>query len=146
MTAKLHATAGGCALALIAGFWGATAISELSGDPEAVRAVKRGILWGMAVLIPCLMATAFSGSRLARGASAPLIVRKRRRMRIVALNGFLLLPSALFLAFKAEAGAFDTAFIVVQAIELLAGGLNMSLMALNLRDGLALRVRAPLSV
>jgi hypothetical protein len=45
---------------------------------------------------------------------------------------------------RAAAGAFDTSFYLLQAIELLAGAVNLSLMALNIRDGLRMsgRLRA----
>ena len=63
-------------------------------------------------------------------------------MRIIAANGLLVLaPSALFLAWKAGSGEFDAAFIVVQAIELVAGSANLALMGLNIRDGLRMRKR-----
>lgn len=41
----------------------------------------------------------------------------------------------------AAAGSFDTAFYVVQAIELLAGAANVALMGLNARDGLRMAGR-----
>jgi hypothetical protein len=34
---------------------------------------------------------------------------------------------------------FDGAFVAVQALELLAGALNITLLSLNMRDGLRLR-------
>ena len=63
-------------------------------------------------------------------------------MKIIAANGILILmPSAFFLAFKAQAGAFDTAFYVVQAFEIVAGATNITLLSLNMRDGIALGLR-----
>ena len=41
----------------------------------------------------------------------------------------------------AVAGSFDTAFYVVQAIELVAGATNLALMGLNARDGLRMAGR-----
>lgn len=144
MTRFLHAGLGSLALALIALFWSATVLSELAGDPLWIARVKTAILWGMGVLVPCLIATAGSGHRLAGSSVHPAIVAKRRRMRLIALNGLLvLLPSALFLAGRAEAGRFDTVFVAVQAVELLAGATNLWLMGCNLRDGLEMRVRRP---
>jgi hypothetical protein len=66
--------------------------------------------------------------------------RKLRRMPFIAANGLLVLvPSALYLAAAARSGSFGTAFIAVQAIELAAGAVNITLLGLNLRDGLRLR-------
>jgi hypothetical protein len=70
---------------------------------------------------------------------APVVAAKRRRMPFIALNGILILvPSAFFLATRAEAGDFDLAFYLVQGVELTAGATNIALMSLNLRDGFAL--------
>ena len=67
---------------------------------------------------------------------------KLRRMPIIAANGVLILvPAALFLAMKARGGAFDGAFYAVQAIELVAGAINLALLSLSLRDGLRLSGR-----
>jgi len=67
-------------------------------------------------------------------------------MPIVTANGVVvLIPSALFLAWKASAGAFDTMFYAVQAVELIAGAANFTLLALNMRDGLRMTRRLPSS-
>jgi len=63
-------------------------------------------------------------------------------MKIVAANGLLiLLPSAFVLASWANAGRFDAMFYALQGVELLAGAVNFSLLALNMRDGLKLSGR-----
>ncbi|MHC2332263.1 hypothetical protein ACVIW0_001552 [Bradyrhizobium sp. USDA 4454] len=61
-------------------------------------------------------------------------------MPFVAGNGILILiPSALFLASRAQAAEFDATFYAVQAIELVAGATNIILLALNMRDGLKMK-------
>ena len=63
-------------------------------------------------------------------------------MPVIAFNGLLILvPSAFFLAYKAGSGDFDTSFYAVQALELVAGAVNLSLIGLNIRDGLRLSGR-----
>ena len=63
-------------------------------------------------------------------------------MRLIAANGiFILVPSVLFLAWKAGHGEFDAAFVAVQIVEFAAGSLNLALMGLNIRDGLRLTRR-----
>lgn len=142
MIKLIHPLAGVLALLTIAAFWLSTTISELFGTPETVALVKTAIPWGFLLLIPALMATGGSGLKLARGRRAGLLGVKLRRMRIIAANGVLILvPAALFLAAKAADGAFDTAFYVVQAVELLAGALNLTLLAFNMRDGLRMSGR-----
>ena len=63
-------------------------------------------------------------------------------MPLIAANGLVvLIPAALFLAFKARAAEFDTVFYAVQALELVAGAANITLLGLNLRDGLRMKGR-----
>ena len=58
-------------------------------------------------------------------------------MPFIAANGLLiLLPAAIFLDHWATAGTFDTKFYIVQGVELAAGAINLTLMGLNMRDGL----------
>ena len=126
----------------ISAFWLSTVASELSGSVDAIIAVKRAIPWGFLLLIPMLAATGGSGFALAKGRKAGLIGTKIKRMRFIAANGVLvLIPAALFLAFKATAGEFDLAFYAVQAIELIAGATNLTLLGLNMRDGFKLSGR-----
>lgn len=142
MRTKIHAAAGAVALLTVACFWLATVTAELSGHAETMAAVKSGVLAGMAVLIPAMIVVGASGFSLGQGWKSPIVQQKKRRMRIVAANGLLvLLPSAYVLAGWAEDGRFDAAFFVVQALELAAGAVNIALLSLNMRDGLALRRR-----
>ena len=136
MTKTLHPLAGFIALTTIASFWSATVLAELFGSATTIATVKTAILWGFLLLIPALAATGGSGFALARGATGGAIGAKRKRMPIIAANGVLVLvPSAFFLAARARAGAFGLDFYLVQAIELIAGAVNLRLLWLNLRDG-----------
>ncbi|WP_372094543.1 hypothetical protein [Tistrella mobilis] len=136
---RIHPIAGTIALLTIASFWLATVTAEIWGSAATVALVKTAIPWGFLLLVPALAVTGGSGMALAKGGQAGggLVARKRRRMAIVAANGMLvLIPSALFLAARAGAGRFDTGFVFVQAIELVAGAVNLTLLCLNLRDGI----------
>ncbi|RKT37969.1 hypothetical protein [Thiocapsa rosea] len=136
MLNRIHPLAGTLALLTIPAFWMATVLSETFGETATVIAVKTAIPWGFLILIPALAATGGSGVVLARERSGALVERKRRRMAFIAANGLLVLvPSALFLSFKAQAGELDGVFFGVQALELLAGAVNLVLLGLNLRDG-----------
>jgi hypothetical protein len=140
MLKTVHPVAGGIAILTIAVFWTSTALSELFGPAAAIVAVKSAIPWGFFLLIPALAAAGGSGVALSKGARGGLIGTKFKRMPIIAANGFLvLIPAALYLAYKAKAGAFDGAFYAVQAIELLAGLVNITLLSLNMRDGLKIK-------
>ena len=135
MTKVIHPIAGAVALPTIATFWLSTVISELSGSTSFVTAVKTAIPWGFLLLIPALTATGGSGFGLAKGAHEDLIGTKLKRMPFIAGNGILILiPCALFLASKARGSQFDTSFYIVQALELVAGATNLTLLGLNMRD------------
>lgn len=139
MKSKLHGLFGLVALLCIASFWLSTVVSELLFDQASVVAVKNAILSGMWVLIPAMMATGGSGFSLARGHRGRIVDVKSRRMKIVAANGLLLLlPSAWMLASWANVGHFDATFYALQGLELLAGAINITLLAMNMRDGLRL--------
>jgi hypothetical protein len=142
MLSKIHPIAGLIAFLTILTFWLSTVTSELFGSRELIVEVKEGIPWGFLILVPALATTALSGIRLAGSSSHPAIVKKRRRMPIIAGNGLLILiPASLCLAKLASAGDFGALFYGVQAIELIAGALNLSLMSLNIRDGIRLSQR-----
>ncbi len=137
MKQRVHPIAGMVAMAMIAIFWLSTAISELSGSQPFITDVKTLIPWGFAILIPALAITGGSGFSLADGRDGGLIGIKKRRMKIIAANGIVVLaPAAFFLAYKAGAGQFDMGFYAVQAVELLVGAVNLWLLARNARDGL----------
>ncbi len=139
MIRKIHPIAGALAFACIATFWSSTVLSELLASKATITAVKSAIPWGFLVLIPALAAAGGSGLFMAKGARAGLISAKFKRMPFIAANGIVvLIPAALFLASRADAGLFDTGFYVVQALELIAGATNITLLGLNMRDGLKL--------
>lgn len=136
----IHPMAGILALLTIATFWVSTAAAELFASQAAVIAVKTAIPWGFLLLIPALAAAGGSGFVLSKGRRVGLVGTKLKRMRIIAANGILvLIPSALFLASKARAAEFDTSFYAVQALELAAGAVNITLLGLDLRDGLMMK-------
>jgi hypothetical protein len=142
MTKIVHPIAGALAILTIATFWLSTTLSELFGTQAVVTAVKTAIPWGFLLLIPSLAAAGGSGFVLAKGRRAGLVGAKIKRMPLIAANGILvLIPSALFLAFKAKAAEFDAVFYTVQALELTAGATNITLLGLNMWDGLALKGR-----
>ncbi len=142
MTKVIHPVAGTIALSTIATFWFSTVLSELFASQAAVIAVKTAIPWGFFLLVPALAAVGGSGLALAKGRHAGLVGAKAKRMPVIAANGILILiPAALFLAYKARHGEFDSIFYAVQALELVAGAANISLLGLNMRDGLMMKGR-----
>ncbi len=142
MKTRIHAIAGAIGLFMILLFWTSTVLSELFGTYETIAYVKGWILMGMFILIPAMAVAGGSGMFLGRGRTEKLVSAKQKRMPIIAATGLLiLLPLAFVLEGKASEGTFDTTFYVLQAVELIAGALNLTLMGLNMRDGLKLTGR-----
>lgn len=146
MSKVIHPIAGAVALLMIASFWLSTVLVELSGRAATIATVKSMIPWGFSVLIPALIVAAISGRSLAKKRGGPILARKQKRMPFIAANGILILvPSAFYLSFKAQAGDMDVGFYLVQALELIAGAVNITLLGLNTADGLRLsgKLRRP---
>ena len=139
MIRKLHPAAGGTAMSLVILFWCATVVAEIRGDAAEILLVKTGILYGLVLLIPCIVFAGLSGRKLAGRSPDPRIAAKRRRMPVIALNGGLVLvPCAIFLWLRAADGDFTGAFWWVQGLELVAGAVNAVLLVQSLLDGKAI--------
>jgi hypothetical protein len=142
MKKAIHPVAGTLSLILIVTFWLSTALSELFGSQATVVAIKTAIPWGFLLLVPAMMATGGTGLALAQGRRNGLVGTKLRRMQWIAVNGILILmPAALFLGHKAQAGELDVTFYALQTLELAAGATNIALLSLNMRDGLRMKGR-----
>lgn len=143
---RAHLIAGLLAPLCIATFFAATVLAELFGSHEAVAQVKSLIVMpGLWILIPAIAAAGGSGMFLSRFRKGRFVDAKKKRMPFIAANGLLvLLPCAIVLNRWAAAGNFGTGFYLLQAVELFAGAINLTLMGLNLRDGLRMagRLRA----
>ncbi len=142
MKKLVHAIAGGIGFLMILLFWTSTVTTELFASQETIATVKALILKGMYILIPSMIIVGASGMAMGKNRKDALAVVKKKRMPIIALNGLLvLLPSAWFLAGKSSIGEFDMTFYVIQGIELIAGAANLTMMGLNIRDGLTMTGR-----
>ena len=142
MKTRIHAFAGAIGFLTIFVFWTSTVVSELFTSHDTIATVKQMILYGMFILIPAMAIAGGSGMAMGRRRKDTPALAKMKRMPLIAANGlFLLLPSAFYLAWKAGAGSFDTWFYTVQAVELIAGGANLFMMGLNIRDGLIMTRR-----
>jgi hypothetical protein len=143
MPKRAHFIAGLLAPLCIATFFLSTILTELFGSHAAVAQLKSLIVTpGLWIMVPLMAAAGGSGMFLARSRKGRLVDVKKKRMPFIAANGLLVLvPSAIVLSRWASAGTFDISFYVVQAIELIAGATNLTLMGLNARDGLRMAGR-----
>ena len=139
---RIHLAGAVGALAIIAAFLASSTVIELSGSPGDVRVLRHVILIGLPLLIGCMAAAGLTGRSLAGRSRAAVVRRKQRRLQIVAAAGLLvLIPCAVilnFLAGSAHAGVLPGA---LEITEIVAGGLNLALLALNFRDGRGLTRR-----
>ncbi|WP_019615765.1 hypothetical protein [Psychromonas ossibalaenae] len=119
-------------------FFTSTVLVEVFGSIEAVAKVKELVVFpGLFILVPSIAATGATGFALGKNRKGKLVKRKMKKMPVIALNGILILmPSAVYLNILASSGTFDTSFYIVQGVELIAGGINLVLMAMNMKDGL----------
>ena len=143
MPKQIHCIAGLLATLTIATFFLATLGVELFGSHAAVAGVKSWIVMpGLFMLVPALAATGGSGWFLSKSRQARLVAAKQQRMPFIAANGLLvMIPCAIVLNHWAAAGTFDTTFYGVQALELLVGAVNLTLMGMNIRDSLQMSGR-----
>ena len=142
MKRKIHAAAAMLSMLFLAAFWLSTVVVELFFSPAAVAQVKQCIAYALLAFVPLIMTTGATGMAIGGKGKHPLLLQKRKRMPFIAANGLLVLvPSAIFLSLRAQAGLFDTAFHGVQIVELIAGAVNLTLIGLNVRDGLRLSRR-----
>lgn len=141
-TSGIHAIAGGLAFLIILSFQLSSLTVELFGDVHAVAAVKRVIGWSLFILVPMIAATGGSGFAMVGIPKKGAAAAKFRRMRMIGVNGVaILVPAAIFLAWKAGRAELDGWFAAVQALEFLAGLANLTLMGLNIRDGMRMTGR-----
>ena len=142
----IHRIGGFVAPLCIALFWTSTVFVELFGSHAAVAQLKSLIVTpGLWILIPSIAMAGGSGVFMGKTRPGRLVDTKKNRMPFIAANGLLVLvPCAVVLNRLATAGNFDSTFYVVQAIELIAGPINLALMGMNVRDGLRMagRLRA----
>lgn len=136
----IHALAGTTAMTLIFVFWTSSLFSEIALNYASVALVKKYIVYGLFLLVPCLAITGGSGIALSQPGAKGLVAKKKKRMAFIATNGLLfMVPAALFLNFKAGRGEFDTLFYSVQLVELFVGLAQLTLLGLNFKDGMRMR-------
>ena len=144
MLKKIHPLAAMIATLCIAVFFTSSLVVELFGSDELIAKVKHLIVMpGLFILVPAIATSGATGFALSKNRKGRLVEGKKKRMPIIGLNGIIiLLPCAIILNQWAALGSFDTKFYLVQVIELLAGAVNLRLMAINIRDGFKLSKRS----
>lgn len=143
MKNRIHFFSGFIATFMIASFFFSTIFVELFCSKLAIAAVKSLIVVpGLLILIPAIATAGGTGFYLSRSRKGQLVEKKKKRMPVIGLIGILvLIPAAILLDKWASNYSFGTIFYILQSIEIIAGGINLTMMSLNIHDGLRLSGR-----
>lgn len=140
---NIHKVAAILAFLLITSFLTSTIIADLLATPEKIAQVKNTILMFIPILILAMIATGLSAKKLYPSAVTGKFKLKQTRLKVAAINGTLiLLPAAVVLAKWSALGQFDGLYWTVQILEVIAGMTNLTMIGLNIRDGIRLGVKA----
>ncbi|MBK7057593.1 MAG: hypothetical protein KBF99_07955 [Leptospiraceae bacterium] len=138
---QLHKLGGILAILIILFFQVLTISSEFSGDFNRIITAKQIIAWLIPFLVITLIGTGISGRKLAGKSTNILIIRKQSRMKFIAANGILiLLPSAYILLYLSKIQPVTNLFWILQTLEISSGLINLTLLILNAKDGIARRL------
>jgi|SRR5690606_22378888 len=135
---KTHLIATVVASLTIVTFFCLSLFAEIRGDEQFIKSVKAFILYALPVMILAMPALKITGDKLAGKSKNPLIVAKTKRMKIVVVNGFLLINLAIFLYYRSHYQKIDSIFLLAQVAEFALGLLNLSLIFTNARAGMQL--------
>jgi len=138
---KTHIIATAIAVLTISCFFSLSLIVEITGNQEFIKQVKTGILYCLPILIVTMPMLGITGKKLAGKSKSPIVATKIKRMKLVALNGIILVSLAIYLYFRATNNNIDNTFLSIQIIELLFGAINLTLIGLNIKAGMKLSGR-----
>ncbi|SNZ01176.1 hypothetical protein [Flagellimonas pacifica] len=112
--------------------------AELVADKMQIKAVKTGILYALPILVIAMPSLAISGKKLAGKSKHPIILKKLKRMKLVMINGIILISLVIFLYYRAIYKSIDNIFLYAQIAELIFGLSNLTLIGINIKSGLQL--------
>ncbi len=84
---------------------------------------------------------AVTGNMLGGNSKDPTVIIKKRRMKIVSINGVMLISLAIFLYYQSHYRTLDGLFLSFQLLELILGLVNLTLIGMNVRSGMILSRR-----
>ena len=136
VTIHLIATIG--AVLTISTFFTISMIAEIRGDEDYIRSVKAFILYALPVMILAMPTLKITGDRLAAKSINSLISAKAKRMKLVMVNGMILISLAVFLYYRSHYQQIDNIFLTAQIAEFIFGLLNLTLIFINAKTGMQL--------
>lgn len=146
MKTLLHASAGVCALIMLLAYFVGTTITVLLYTPQDMILVEQTILQSMWVYIPLILIAGAIGLLLGNKRKGLIVEAKKRRMfLVVVFSLFGLLPNCYLLANNLLKDEQVIVLFVLQAIEFAVEIISITLLILNLRDGIRLTANRPAS-
>ena len=119
-------------------FFSLSLIAEIRGDIQFIKSIKKFILYALPIMVIAMPMLKITGDKLAGKSTNPIILAKKRRMKLMIVNGIGLITLAVFLYYRSHFQTIDNVFLVAQIAEFGFGLGNLTLIALNARSGMQL--------
>ena len=135
---KAHISASIIAAVIILAFFSLSLIAEIKGDIQFIKSVKTFILYVLPVILIAMPMLKITGDKLAGKSCNPILLAKKRRMKLMIINGVGLISLAIFLYYRSHFHTIDHIFLTAQIAELGLGLGNLTLIVLNAKSGMQL--------
>lgn len=119
-------------------FFSLSLVAEIKGDIQFIKNVKAFILYALPVMVIAMPMLKITGDKLAGKSINAIILAKKKRMKLMIVNGIGLITLAVFLYFRSHFHEIDHVFFIAQIAEFGFGLGNLTLIVLNARSGLQL--------
>lgn len=135
---KAHFIATIAAGITIVTFFSLSLVAELRGDVQLIKNVKAFILYALPVMVVAMPMLKITGDKLAGKSTNPIILAKKKRMKLMIINGICLITLAVFLYYRSHFHTIDNVFFIAQLAEFVFGLGNLTLIFLNAKNGMQL--------
>lgn len=138
---KAHIAATIVAVFTIATFFTFSLIAEIRGNEDFIRKVKETILFSLPLMLFAMPILNITGNKLVGNSQNPIVLAKKKRMKLVLIIGIGLISLAIFLYYRSHYQRIDSVFFTAQIIEFVLGLTNLTLIGLNGKNGFQLSRR-----
>jgi hypothetical protein len=138
---KIHLTAAITATLTILSFILSSALAEISREETIIKNVKKIIFFTVPLLLVIMPTLGISGNKLTGKSRNPIVLAKKKRMKLIFINGMMLIGLAAFLYYRSLHQGIDNVFLIFQIAEFAFGIINLFLISMNIKDGLRLSGR-----
>ncbi len=132
---KAHIGATIVAAITIITFFSLSLVAEIKGDISFIQRIKALILYALPILVVTMPVLKFTGDKLAAKSKSPMVLAKKKRMKLIGINGMVLISMAVFLYYRSHYQSIDQLFLIAQMMEFGFGLGNLTLIALSAKDG-----------